>query len=420
MTSIKRILALTSKDLKLSLRDKSVIFWAIIFPIILVLLTALVWVPNSTQITLKAGVYSADTGNFSEVFVSALNSSKLFRVRVFSNFSEMIYDLSSGYLDAAFYIPKGFTRNATMGFPTNLKAYVFYRDPTTASTYKGIVEGFLYRFTREFAIRRAEIAIKYMEIYAGNITDSSPYDEYFNLSMTKLWILGLASPINTSVEVVKPKNLVSRADILGFMVISVIGIEALFSGLSVGSTAVVEEKEKGTLRRLLASPITPLELLAGKTLSCLAVITLSAIATVAVGLGVGARIHFNALDPASWLAILHLALAAIFFIGVGLIISIIARTSRTAEAITMAIAFPYMFTSGMWWPPPEYLPEPLKSFALINPATVAVDTARRVLGYGLGVDAILPKTPIVIAAATIVFIIGVSVYKIVLKKVLET
>jgi len=187
-----------------------------------------------------------------------------------------------------------------------------------------------------------------MEIYTGNITASSPYDEYFNLSMTKPWVLGLASPINTSVEVIKPKNLVSRADILGFMVISVIGIEALFSGLSVGSTAVVEEKEKGTLRRLPASPITQLELLASKTLSCLAVITLSAIATVAVDLGVGARIHFNALDPASWLAILHLALAAIFFIGVGLIISIIAKTSRTAEAITMAIAFPYMFTPGMW------------------------------------------------------------------------
>ncbi|RLG87124.1 MAG: hypothetical protein DRO15_05330 [Thermoprotei archaeon] len=255
-----------------------------------------------------------------------------------------------------------------------------------------------------------------MEIYAGNITASSPYDEYFNLSMMKLWILGLASPINTPVEVVKPKNLVSRADILGSMVISVIDIEALFSDLSVGSTAVVEEKEKGTLRRLLASSITPLELLAGKTLSCLAVITLSAIAIVAVGLSIGARIHFNALDPASWLAILHLALAAIFFIGVGLIISIIAKTSRTAEAITMAIAFPYIFTSGMWWPPPEYLPKPLKSFALINPATVAVDTARRVLGYDLEVDTILPKTPIVIAAATIVFIIEVSVYKIILKR----
>ncbi len=419
MASIKRILALTSKDLKLSLRDKSVIFWAIIFPIILVLLTAFVWVPNPTQITLKAGVYSADTGNFSKIFVSALNSSKLFKVKEFSNFSEMISNLSSGYLDAAFYIPEGFSRNVTMGFPTNLKAYIFYRDPSTASTYRGIVEGFLYRFTREFAIRRAEIAIKYMEIYAENITASSPYGKYFNLSMAKCWILGLANPINTSVEVVKPKNLVSRADVLGFMVISVIGIEALFSGLSVGSTAVVEEREKGTLHRLLASPITPLELLAGKTLSCLAIITLSAIATVLVGLGVGARMHFNALDPASWLAILHLILAAIFFIGIGLIISIVAKTSRTAGAIIMAIAFPYMFTSGMWWPQPEYLPEPLKSFALVNPATIAVDTARRVLGYGLGIDAILPKTPVVIAAAAIIFTIGVFVYKAVLKKVLE-
>ena len=420
MASLRKVLALTRKDLKLSLRDKSVIFWTIIFPIILVLLAAFVWVPSPTQIMLKAGVYSADEGNFSQVFVSALNSSKLFKVKIFSDFNEMIANVSNGYLDAAFYVPREFTKNVTMGFPTYLKAYIFYRDPSTATMYEGIVEGFLYRFTREFAIRRAEIAIKYMEIYAENITASSPYGKYFNLSMAKLWIMGLANPINTSVEVVKPKNLVSRADVLGFMVISVIGIEALFSGLSVGSTAVVEEKEKGTLHRLLASPITSLELLAGKTLGCLATITLSAIATVLVGLGVGAKIHFSTLDPASWLAILHLALAAIFFIGVGLIISIVAKTSRAAGAITMAIAFPYMFTSGMWWPPPEYLPEPLKSFALVNPATIAIDTARRVLGYGLGVNAILPKTPIVVAAAAIVFTIGVLVYRTVLKKVVES
>ena len=68
--------------------------------------------------------------------------------------------------------------------------------------------------------------------------------------MIKYWVMGLANPINTTVEVVRPKNLVSRADVLGFIVISVIGVEALFSGLAVGATSVVEEKEKGTLHRL--------------------------------------------------------------------------------------------------------------------------------------------------------------------------
>ncbi len=418
MPSLQRIFTLTKKDIKLALRDKSVIFWAIIFPIILVFLTAFVWVPSPTQVVLKAGVYNADNGNLSQVFISALNASKLFKVKEFSNSKIMLSELSNGSLDAAFYIPEDFTRNATIGFPTFIKAYVFYRDPSTASMYRSVVEGFLSSFAREFAIRRAEIAIKYIELYATNV--SGPYNKYFNVSMIKYWVMGLANPINTSVEVVKPKNLVTRADVLGFMVISVIGIEALFSGISVGAAAVVEEKEKGTLHRLLASPITPLELLAGKTLSCLAVIALSAIATVAVGLGVGARIHFNILSPACWLAILHLGLAAIFFIGLGLIVSIVAKTSRAAGAITMAIAFPYMFTSGMWWPPPEMLPEPLKTFALVNPATAAVDTARRVLGYGLGIEAVLPKTPVVALAAVTIFALGILVYKVVIRRVVES
>ena len=418
MLSLRRVLVLAKKDIKLSLRDKSTIFWAVIFPIILVLMTAFVWVPPQTELTLKTGVCSDDSGNLSRIFIGVLNKSKIFSIKEFSNLTAMLDQLSKGSLDAGFYIPEGFTKNATSGFPTWIKAYVFYRDPTAVTVYKGVVEGFLAGFAKEFAIRRAEIAIKYIELYGGNF--SGPYSQYFNLTMIKYWVMGLANPINTSVEVVRPKNLVSRADVLGFMVISVIGVEALFSGLAVGATSVVEEKEKGTLHRLLASPITPLELLTGKVLSCLAVIAISAIATVAVGLAVGANIHFSLLSPACWLAIAHLGLAAIFFIGVGLIVSIVARSARVAEALIMAIAFPYMFTSGMWWPPPEFLPEPLKTFALMNPATAAIDTARRVLGYGLGVEAALPKTPVVVAAAVAVFTLGVLVYRVVLRRVLES
>ena len=85
----------------------------------------------------------------------------------------MLDQLTKGSLDAGFYIPEGFTRNATSVFPTWIKAYVFYRDPSAVTVCKGVVEGFLAGFAREFAIRRAEIAIKYIELYGGNF--SSPF-----------------------------------------------------------------------------------------------------------------------------------------------------------------------------------------------------------------------------------------------------
>ena len=86
------------------------------------------------------------------------------------------------------------------------------------------------------------------------------------------WMLGLASPINASFISVKPEALVTRASILGWYTFGALGMSILYSGLLMGALMAVEEKEKGTLRRILASPSTPTDMLVGKTLAGLIIL----------------------------------------------------------------------------------------------------------------------------------------------------
>ena len=135
-----------------------------------------------------------------------------------------------------------------------------------------------------------------------------------------------------------------------------------------------------------------------------------------MGAYVGAKVSFSFLELEDWMAIVMLALATLFFTGLGLILSIVVKTAEAASGLAMAIAFPMMFTSGIWWPPREMLPEPLKTFASYNPATLAIDAARAVLVFNEGLDVIVQNLPIIAVGTVLIYVIGAIVYKIVLRK----
>lgn len=130
------------------------------------------------------------------------------------------------------------------------------------------------------------------------------------------------------------------------------------------SAAIVREREKGNLELLITTPIKPLELMLGKILPYIVV----GLIQMSIILGLGHLIFDVPLNG----TIAQLLLGTLLFIAasltLGLIISTIATTQLQAMQMTIFIILPTILLSGFMFPF-EAMPKPAQWIAELLPAT---------------------------------------------------
>lgn len=111
-------------------------------------------------------------------------------------------------------------------------------------------------------------------------------------------------------------------------------------------SVVTTYREGGVLRRLRTTPVHPATLILAQVLVHGAAVLTSAV--LVLGLG---RLAFDVALPQSlaWFLLVGLLTAAATF-AVGAVITAVSPTTRFAQALSMIVAFPAMFTAGLWLP----------------------------------------------------------------------
>jgi len=421
------IYAIFMKGAKEVLREPEVIFWIIVFPMMYLCIST-IWVKPPSAITLNLGVVYADEtiNNYrlnATTIVEILNETvmddtKIFNIRVYGSEVEGIEAVRAGKIDLCIIFPNRFSMNLTWGFPAKLKVYIGTGNMQRAQFAEGFIRGILSRFSEKLALTRAEIPVKYLEKYPINFT--APVNVTVLVEAIKLWILGLAQPLNVTYTKVTPKiGRWSWEEGMGWMTLAMIGVMFLFAGMLSAAVAIAEERERGTLRRLLAAPISPWDVLLGYTLAILFEQALSIAATVLFGtIALHAKIIWNPIEkPVHILIPVIFLLMGLFSIGLGLIISMFCRTTKAAVAICQAISWPLMFITGITIPK-FMLPSPLRSLADVFPISLAIESVRRVVVYGEGWSAIVPVIPYLIVVSFTVYFIGAIAYSRIVAKVM--
>jgi ABC-2 type transport system permease protein len=149
--------------------------------------------------------------------------------------------------------------------------------------------------------------------------------------------------------------------ILIALVITVLGIAGV-------PTPLATYREQGILRRLSTTPAPPAWLLAAQLVInfCMAVAGLSILIVVGIaGFQLDAPRSIGGFVIATLLSI-----AALF--AMGLWVAAIARTSVSANAISLILFFPLMFFGGLWLPR-ELMPPTLRSISDLTPIGASVD-----------------------------------------------
>ncbi len=134
-----------------------------------------------------------------------------------------------------------------------------------------------------------------------------------------------------------------------------------------------EDMHKGLIDRFRSLPMARAAVLAGRTLSDIVTNFLGICILVITGLIIGFVFHAPALHVVA--GFLLLLLIGYAFSWVFALVGLLASTPESANSVGFIVIFPLTFISSAFVPVAT-MPEPLKTFAQVNPFTIFVDAMR--------------------------------------------
>lgn len=159
---------------------------------------------------------------------------------------------------------------------------------------------------------------------------------------------------------------------------------ALFFSCLGGSVAIIAaERERGTLRRLLVSPLKPLAYFFGVVLAQLQLAALQMVMLYSVAWMIGARYHGS-----WWLGGFILILSVFSYVGMGFFLGI--RFANKSEQVVVglsAIGVPLLVLGGTFFPL-EIMPQTMQMVAQLDPMLHMNQAFKGVAAYGLGVESL--------------------------------
>ena len=147
------------------------------------------------------------------------------------------------------------------------------------------------------------------------------------------------------------------------------------------ATAVVREREMGTIEQLLVTPIRPVELMLGKTAPNILLAMLNLLTVLGIGIfGFGVPFQGN-----FWL-FLWLAFLYVFSgLGLGLLISTLSQNQRQTQQLIMVMMMLGVVLSGFMFPR-EAMPVLLRLAGNLFPLTYFIPISRGIITKGVGIE----------------------------------
>ena len=151
-----------------------------------------------------------------------------------------------------------------------------------------------------------------------------------------------------------------------------------FSAMVIGITGLMSVtitlatyREKGILRRLRTTPVSPLVVMVAQVIVVYSMTVLGMILLIAAGVLV-----YHVQVPGNVLSlIVGFTLGSLSFFGIGFILAGIMPTARTAQICALVLLYPMLILSGAGWPR-ELMPETVQRISAFFPLTYVVNLLR--------------------------------------------
>jgi ABC-2 type transport system permease protein len=351
---MRRFRALIKKEMIHMLRDPRTLVFIFMMPILQLVLLGYA---NNTEIKhVPTVVFNQDNSKASRALLDSFQATDYFSFdyTVYSQ-AEVYRLIDGGKAKVGIIIPPDYSQNIATRKTADVLVLLDGADPTIASAVRSVTA----LVGQAFGTR----------IRSQQLTLQGPTG-------------GGSSPVDVRT------NVLYNPDLLGSynLVPGLIAIILFQTTTSLTALAIVKERERGTIEQLIVTPIRSWELMVAKIIPYIIVSFANTVLILAVG-------TFLFGVPLRGSLILLFAMVGLYLLptlGLGLLISTVARTQQQAQLMTMPIMLPAMMLSGVFFPISS-LPAFLQVVSNLLPLTYFIYILRSILVKGVGLDLIIPQ-----------------------------
>ncbi|HUW69175.1 MAG TPA: ABC transporter permease [bacterium] len=366
MQRLVRIKAIIKKEFRQISRDIGTLGTLVILPLALLVLFGYAISLDVKEI--RVAVWDLDGTDLSREYQRGFFNSSYFTFQsVIRSSQDRDEALAEGMALAVLTIPPGFARAIDRGETATVQFLVDASNSTTASTAIGYLNGADLAFSLAHARGHA-----------------------------------VAPKIDLRPRVVFNQELKSVNSLIPGLIVLILTLAAVVST----ALTLVREKEHGTREQLSVSPITPLELVIGKTLPYLMV------ALVSTTLILSASWLFFGVTVKGSLVLLYLTTILFLFasLGIGILISSIVSTQQAAFMISAILTvLPTFILTGFVFPI-RNMPPIIQVISAVLPARYYLAILRTIILKGAGISSIYRE--ILVLSGFAVLMLGLGTFRV--------
>jgi len=325
---MKTLLGLTVANLKSLTRDRAALFWTFFFPIMFVLLFGVLFSGSGDSKVTVGFVDQDGTSASAQVRASFAGVSTLLKLQD-GSLDAQKKAMQDGDVSAVIVIPKGFETSTSQH---KTVAIQLYTDPAQTQTQQVL----------------------------QNVVSQVVNQDNLRLS-------GGSEVITVDQATLSSTNIST----VTYLVPSILAMALMQLGVF-AAVPLVQQREKGILKRMGATPLPRWKLVASNILLRLIVAAVDTVLILGVGIAVF-NIHIVG----------NLALAAGFvflgagaFLAIGFMLASFLKTEEQATGVVQVVQMPLMFLSGIFFPF-TFMPGFLQSVARFLPLTYLGDGLRQ-------------------------------------------
>ena len=356
---MSRLRALMGKEFNQIRRDKRMAISLIVPPTLQLLLFG--FALDSTVSHLRLGAIDWSQTPESREMISTLTESKSFRLGGdYASVQDLEAAISRGKLDAGIVVPYEFARDLRRGTPVDVQILLNAANANTATIAQGYAEG---------------VILSYNQTLAGEGV------------RPRIRALGGAPPghrgvVETVTAFLYNPGLVNA----WFIVTGTFGVLLILNGSLLAATAMVKERERGTVEQLLMTPASTTDIVVAKIAPLF--VLLMVMATLAIGI---MRLFFAVPVRGNLLLVAASAgLCILCGIGIGTFVATFTKSAQQAMMTAFFINPPLATLSGATTPV-EAMPAWMQPVTWLNPIRHFTIIVRATLMKGSGVDVLWPN-----------------------------
>ena len=346
---LKRILAISRKEIRQLKRDTRMLYVLFVFPFVLLVIFG--YAINFDVHHIKMVVYNRDNSEITRDFINRLTSSNYFDlVGNISSENQIRPVLDRGDAQVVLVFPRDFSRNIYSNKKGKIQILVAGIDANTASVISNYMDAATSTFS--YKIISEELAVRGRSAYMPiNLEPRFWFNP--DLNSTLYLIPGLISMI--------------------LIMTAVISI----------AMSIVREKERGTMEQINVSPLSSLELLIGKTFPY----TIIALLIASLILFAGYLLFGVTIKGSVFLLFISTFIFLFACLNLGILISSISDSQQVAFQISALVSLlPSFLLSGFVFPI-ESMPPVIQIITNITPVKFFIIILRDILLKGVGLEA---------------------------------